>query len=40
MSYVRDVKLLRRLPVQDPELRFSDSQGSGAQPSLVTETVA
>jgi monooxygenase len=40
MSYVGDVKLLRRLPVQDPELRFSRSQDSGAQPSLVTETVA
>jgi monooxygenase len=26
MSYVSDVKLLRRLPVQDPELRFSSSQ--------------
>ena len=40
MSYARDVKLLRRRPVQDPELRFSQSQSNGAQPSLVTETVA
>jgi len=40
MSYARDVKLLHRRPVQDPELRFSQSQSNGAQPSLVTETVA
>ena len=26
MSYASDVKLLRRLPVQDPELRLSRSQ--------------
>jgi len=31
MSYVRDVKLLRRLPVQDPELRFSRRQDSSGQ---------
>ena len=34
MSYYNDVKLLRRLPVQDPELRFSSSRApAGAAPA-------
>ena len=37
MSYVGDAKLLRRLPVQDPELRFSRSRDGGARPSPVAE---
>jgi len=39
MSYLGDVKLLRRLPVQDPELHFSSSQ-SHHKPVTKTEVVA
>lgn len=33
MSYANDVKLLRRLPVQDPELRLSQSHAHVASPA-------
>ena len=40
MSYAADVKLLRRLPVQDPELHFSRSQADKQAVAEPTEVVA
>jgi len=39
MSYTSDVKLLRRLPVQDPELRFSSSQAHQETVAAAEATV-
>jgi monooxygenase len=40
MSYAGDVKLLRRLPVQDPELHFSRSQADRQAAAEPAEVVA
>ena len=40
MSYAADVKLLRRLPVQDPELHFSRSQADEQAVAEPSEVVA